>query len=167
MRADALTKQVDRATPDIDRPGLTPAYITLFKTVMKRAVSARRAAETGLCKIASFDPKAVNRAKCALPDAARIAAAAERVGALGNLGRFSLILALDGHELCVCDCAQVLGGSISAASQHLKELRRLGAITFRTAGKMAYYRIADPRWVVLAQAAVALLQPVPVRRASA
>jgi ArsR family transcriptional regulator, lead/cadmium/zinc/bismuth-responsive transcriptional repressor len=148
-------------------PSLTPAGSVLFKQTVKRTVRSRRAAEVGLCQIASFDPKAVSRAKRALPNAVQTAAAAERIGALGNPGRFSLILALDGHELCVCDCAQVLGGSVPAASQHLKALRQLGAITFRTEGKMAYYRIADPRWVALAQAAVALLQPVSARSASA
>lgn len=45
---------------------------------------------------------------------------------------------------------------MSRASQHLKELRRLGAITFRTAGKMAYYRIADQRWIDLARSALDL-----------
>ncbi|MBI5940727.1 MAG: helix-turn-helix transcriptional regulator [Caulobacterales bacterium] len=138
---------------------MIPKAIVVFSKTVKRVSRADGASKVGVCQIASFNPQAVSRAKRALPDAAQIAAAAERVGALGNLGRFSLILALDGRELCVCDCAQVLGGSVPAASQHLKELRRLGAITFRTAGKMAYYRIADPRWVALARAAVALLQP--------
>lgn len=142
---------------------MTLGFNALHKKTVKRAVRPHRDSEPGVCQVASFDPKAVSRAKRALPDALQTEAAAERMGALGNPGRFSLILALDGHELCVCDCAQVLGGSVSAASQHLKELRRLGAITYRTAGKMAYYRIADPRWVTLAQAAVALLQPVSAR----
>lgn len=139
------------------------ADVVLFSETVKRATRPERAAKVGLCQIASFDPQAVSRAKRALPAAALTAAAAERIGTLGNPGRFSLILALDGRELCVCDCAQVLGGSVPAASQHLKELRRLGAITFRTAGKMAYYRIADPRWVALARAAVALLDPATDR----
>lgn len=126
-----------------------------------------RAGQAGLCQISSFDPQAVNRAKRTLPSTRQTIAAAERLGSLGNPGRFSLLLALDEHELCVCDCAQVLGGSISAASQHLKELRQLGAITFRTAGKMAYYRIADPRWVALAHAALELLKPATSPRARA
>jgi ArsR family transcriptional regulator, lead/cadmium/zinc/bismuth-responsive transcriptional repressor len=121
----------------------------------------------GDCQIASFDPQAVSRAKRSLPSARQIADAAERLGRLGNPARFALLLALDGQELCVCDCAQVLGGSVAAASQHLKALREHGAITFRTAGKMAYYRIVDPRWVALAHAAMALLEPAKVRSACA
>lgn len=153
--------------PSLRPLSLTTRPLVLFKETVKRPARANRTAEAGACQIASFDPQAVSRAKRALPSAEQTLAAAERVGSLGNPGRFSLLLALDGHELCVCDCAQVLGGSISAASQHLKELRQLGAITFRTAGKMAYYRIADPRWVALAHAALDLLEVVPSRRARA
>jgi DNA-binding transcriptional ArsR family regulator len=109
-----------------------------------------------MCQVASFDPKAVAQARRVLPRLDDIRQAAERLAVMGNPARFALLLALDGRELCVCDCAKVLGGSVSGASQHLKELRRLGAITFRTAGKMAYYRIADARWIGLAQGALAL-----------
>lgn len=121
---------------------------------MKRG--ARSSAEAGMCQVASFDPKAVAQARRVLPRVDDIRQAAERLAAMGNPARFALLLALDGRELCVCDCAKVLGGSVSGASQHLKELRRLGAITFRTAGKMAYYHIADARWIGLAQGALAL-----------
>jgi len=121
---------------------------------MKRVL--RSTAEAGMCQVASFDPKAVAQARRVLPRLDDIRQAAERLAVMGNPARFALLLALDGRELCVCDCAKVLGGSVSGASQHLKELRRLGAITFRTAGKMAYYRIADARWIGLAQGALAL-----------
>lgn len=121
---------------------------------MKRG--APSSAEAGMCQVASFDPKAVAQARRVLPRLDDIRQAAERLAVMGNPARFALLLALDGRELCVCDCAKVLGGSVSGASQHLKELRRLGAITFRTAGKMAYYRIADARWIGLAQGALAL-----------
>ncbi len=92
---------------------------------------------------------------------------AEHFSALGNPARLALLLALDGRELCVCDCAQVLGCSVSGVSQHLKELRRLGAITFRNAGKLAYYRIADQRWIDLAHEALAMLDGKTSRKASA
>jgi DNA-binding transcriptional ArsR family regulator len=109
-----------------------------------------------MCQVASFDPKAVAQARRVLPPAGDICQTAERLAVLGNPARLALLLALDGRELCVCDSAKVLGSSVSGASQHLKELRRLGAITFRTAGKMAYYRIADPRWLDLARSALVL-----------
>jgi DNA-binding transcriptional ArsR family regulator len=121
---------------------------------MKRG--RRSVADPGICQVASFNPKAVALARRGLPPTGDIRQTAERLAVLGNPARLALLLALDGRELCVCDSAKVLGGSVSGASQHLKELRRLGAITFRTAGKMAYYRIAEPRWIALARRALAL-----------
>jgi len=129
----------------------------LYKFV-KRGARPNRA-NSGRCQIASIDPRAIARARLLLPAPVNIAAAAERLGALGHPARLSLLLALEERELCVCDCAQVLGGTISATSIHLKELRQLGAITFRNAGRMAYYRLLDPRWVALARAALSLLDP--------
>jgi DNA-binding transcriptional ArsR family regulator len=131
---------------------------------MKRAGAS---IDAGMCQVASFDPKAVAQARRGLPSTGDIRQAAERLAALGNPARLALLLALDGRELCVCDSAKVLGGSVSGASQHLKELRRLGAITFRTAGKMAYYRIADARWIDLARSALDLAGRTARTKASA
>lgn len=136
-----------------------------FYEIMKR--EGRPCVDAGVCQVASFDPKAVAQARRHLPHPDDMRLTAERFGVLGNAARLSLLLALQGRELCVCDCAQVLGGSVSAASQHLKELRRLGAITFRASGKMAYYRIADPRWVGVVHEAMALLQPLSTQKTSA
>ena len=137
----------------------------LFYGTMKRG--QRSSADAGMCQVASFDPKTVAKARRALPSQEDLSLVADRLGALGNPARLALLLALDGCELCVCDCAKVLSSSVSGASQHLKELRRLGAITFRTAGKMAYYRIADPRWVDVARDALALLSGSTRRKVSA
>ena len=120
--------------------------------------------DAGICQVASFDPKAVTQARRGLPPMGELRETAERLAVLGNPARLALLLALDERELCVCDSAKVLGGSVSGASQHLKELRRLGAITFRSAGKMAYYRIADQRWIDLARSALALAdRPAPTK----
>ena len=96
-----------------------------------------------------------------MPAAAILAKTADAFGVFANPARLRLMLALDGRELCVCDCSQVLGASLSGTSQHLKELRRLGAITFRAQGKMAYYRLADRRWLRIAEAGLqAVDEPV-------
>ena len=132
---------------------------------MKRQVPKRAA--VGECRVASFNPAAVTAARRRLPrsaDAQRVAAC---FGVLGNPARLSLLLALKGRELCVCDCARVLDGSVSGASQHLKELRRLGAITFRTAGRMAYYRIADPLWLDRVEETLAMVTSTTRRKVSA
>ena len=121
----------------------------------------------GSCEVEVFDPASVARARRAMPADASIAATAEAMAALGNPARLRLLLALDGRELCVCDCSQVLGASLSGTSQHLKELRRMGAITFRAQGKMAYYRIADRRWLRIAEAALLAIDQPAADEASA
>lgn len=118
---------------------------------MKRSQATVR---EGACEIASFDRASVARARAAMPGAESVALTATALGALAHPARLRLVLALDGRELCVCDCAQVLGASLSGTSQHLKELRSVGAITFRAEGKMAYYRLADRRWLAIAEAAI-------------
>ena len=128
---------------------------------MKRA---RSAARDGACEVDSFDPASVARARQAMPETESVALAAAALGALAHPARLRLVLALDGRELCVCDCAQVLGASVSGTSQHLKELRTVGAITFRADGKMAYYRLSDRRWLTIAEAAVrAAITPARTR----
>jgi DNA-binding transcriptional ArsR family regulator len=102
-----------------------------------------------------------------MPRDAAVTAVAAGFGVLANPARLRLLLALDGRELCVCDCSQVLGASLSGTSQHLKELRRLGAITFRAEGKMAYYRLADRRWLAIAEAALTAVAEPAVEQDSA
>lgn len=128
---------------------------------MKRAKANVR---EGVCEVDSFDPASVARARQAMPGTEAVVLAATALGALSHPARLRLVLALDGRELCVCDCAQVLGASLSGTSQHLKELRMVGAITFRAEGKMAYYRLADRRWLAISEAAVrAASSPARVR----
>lgn len=128
---------------------------------MKRAKATAR---EGACEVDSFDPASVARARQAMPDARAVELASAAFGVLAHPARLRLVLALENRELCVCDCAQVLGASVSGTSQHLKELRTVGAITFRADGKMAYYRLLDRRWLAIAEAAVrAATTPVRVR----
>jgi len=63
-------------------------------------------------------------------------------GALADRARLKILYALsNGEELCVCDVAHVLGVSISTASHHLRKLRDLKVLQYRTDGKMAYYSL--------------------------
>ena len=125
-----------------------------MKRHIKRLSRAAPRSSDGSCEVDLFDP-------------ASISAASEAMSALGNPARLRLLLALDGRELCVCDCSQVLGASLSGTSQHLKELRRMGAITFRAQGKMAYYRLADHRWLRIAEAALQAIDHPATDEASA
>jgi ArsR family transcriptional regulator, lead/cadmium/zinc/bismuth-responsive transcriptional repressor len=45
--------------------------------------------------------------------------------------------------LCVCDLANLLGVSQSAASHSLRALRQMRLMRFRKEGKIAYYALDD------------------------
>ncbi|MFC7322068.1 ArsR/SmtB family transcription factor [Halobacillus campisalis] len=47
-------------------------------------------------------------------------------------------------ELCVCDVANIIGGSSATASHHLRHLRKLGLAEQQKKGKLVYYSLADP-----------------------
>jgi len=96
-------------------------------------------------------PTHVKRARAVLPPAAFLRKTAAAVKALTHEGRLRILWALEDRELCVCDLAQVLGLSFSGTSQHLKTLRELGAIDYRTQGKLVYYTLTEPFWLELAR----------------
>jgi DNA-binding transcriptional ArsR family regulator len=114
-----------------------------------KPMSKRRVNE-GICEVDCIDGPQAAAARAALPPEEESRAVAEAVKVLGHPGRLRVLKALEGRELCVCDLAHVLSTSMSATSAQLKELRRLGAVAFRTQGKLAYYRIADSFWLELA-----------------
>lgn len=100
-----------------------------------------------MCEVDRVDGQRVAEAVAALPAMETSQEIADALKVLAHPGRLRVLKALDGRELCVCDLARVLGMSMSGMSQQLKELRRIGAVSFRADGKLAYYRIEDPFWL--------------------
>ena len=98
----------------------------------------------GLCNVPCFKQDLVARLRAAMPSDEEIEEARVVFAALGDRTRLRILHALqDGEELCVCDVAHVLGMSVSAASHHLRKLRDLKILKYRTDGKMAYYSFRD------------------------
>ncbi|MDD3411519.1 MAG: metalloregulator ArsR/SmtB family transcription factor [Eubacteriales bacterium] len=62
---------------------------------------------------------------------------------LGDPTRMKILWALDQHELCVCDIANVLSMTKSAVSHQLAVLRGAALVTFRRDTKTVYYSLAD------------------------
>ncbi len=62
---------------------------------------------------------------------------------LGDSTRISILFAIDGEPLCVCDIAELLGMTTSAVSHQLKILRQNDLITYKRVGKNVYYSLAD------------------------
>jgi ArsR family transcriptional regulator, lead/cadmium/zinc/bismuth-responsive transcriptional repressor len=91
-------------------------------------------------EIAVFDPDQVEKVLDAMPDREALTRAADRLQGLAHPSRLQALLALAVSELCVGDVAAVLGLSLSATSTMLKQLRSLGYVATRHAGKQTYYR---------------------------
>ncbi|MEP7274653.1 MAG: metalloregulator ArsR/SmtB family transcription factor [Acidobacteriota bacterium] len=75
------------------------------------------------------------------PDAVQVLA--ETFKLLGDSTRIRIAFALSREELCVCDLANLLGISQSAASHSLRVLRQMRLVRVRKEGKIAYYALDD------------------------
>lgn len=127
-KKDELAEPAARAKPRL-KPRTRPAGSDRFRNEQQ--------------EIAVFDPEHVERVLDALPDAATLSLAADRLQGLAHPSRLQALIALSIAELCVGDIAAVLGLSLSATSTMLKQLRSLGYVTMRHAGKQTYYRVAS------------------------
>lgn len=62
---------------------------------------------------------------------------------LGDSTRMSILYAIDGEPMCVCDIAELLGMTKSAVSHQLKILRANDLVSYRKVGKNVIYSPAD------------------------
>ena len=69
---------------------------------------------------------------------------ADSLGAAGNLQRLKVLYLLHAHkEMCVCDLAEVLELTDSAASQHLRKLKDKNIVKTRREGQTIYYSLVQ------------------------
>ncbi|GMU82414.1 MAG: hypothetical protein AMXMBFR47_22850 [Planctomycetota bacterium] len=108
-----------------------------------------RRVDKGVCGVSLFHADGVRAAHASLSSDGELQVAAEAFQVLAHPSRLRVLQALQNRELCVCDLSAVLGLSMPATSQTLRELRNLGAVKYRTAGKLAIYSLADAFWAVL------------------
>lgn len=72
-----------------------------------------------------------------------LADAAELARSLGHPHRLALLDCLRGDELAVERLAEACALSLANASQHLQQLKRVGAVQSRRDGKRVLYRLGD------------------------
>ena len=66
------------------------------------------------------------------------------LGALGDPGRYRIFkILMDHHDICVTDIAAILGITVSAASQQLRVLERIGLVKKERMGQMICYEVRD------------------------
>lgn len=100
-------------------------------------------ASDALCDVEVVHEDAVHAALAERTDDDSLTWLADTFQILSNPTRLRIVEALAGRELCVCDLAAVVGGSQSAVSHHLRQLRQMRLVTYRREGRMAYYRLDD------------------------
>ena len=61
----------------------------------------------------------------------------------GDSTRISILFAIDGEPMCVCDIAELLGMTKSAVSHQLKILRQSLLVKYKKSGKNVFYSLAD------------------------
>jgi ArsR family transcriptional regulator, lead/cadmium/zinc/bismuth-responsive transcriptional repressor len=96
------------------------------------------------CEVLSVHQERVNAARSTLPGAEERSRVAGYLRLLGDQTRITILCALDGRELCVCDLTVLLGLSQSAVSHQLALLRAGGLVRVRRDGKVAWYTLVDP-----------------------
>jgi len=69
---------------------------------------------------------------------------ADSLGVAGNLQRLKILYLLHAHkEMCVCDLAEILEFTDSAASQHLRKLKDKNIVKTRREGQTIYYSLVE------------------------
>ena len=69
---------------------------------------------------------------------------ADSLGVAGNLQRLKILYLLHAHkEMCVCDLAEILELSDSAASQHLRKLKDKNMVKTRREKQTIYYSLVE------------------------
>jgi DNA-binding transcriptional ArsR family regulator len=88
-------------------------------------------------------PRAVSRARAALPGAETLASLGEFFKLVGDPTRLGILHALVPGELCVQDLGEALGMSESATSHQLALLRRARMVKARRSGRSVFYGLVD------------------------
>ena len=96
------------------------------------------------CFVPCFKAELVAELRSAMPSEGALDEARQLFAALSDRTRLKVLCAMQsGQELCVCDVAHVRGMSVSTASHHLRKMRDLRILKYRSDGKMAYYSLRD------------------------
>ena len=96
-----------------------------------------------LCECEEVHSETVKKKMVTMPKQTDIYELSDFFKILGDSTRLSILFALDGDRMCVCDVAELLGITKSAVSHQLKILRQNDLVTYRKSGKNVFYSLAD------------------------
>ena len=95
------------------------------------------------CQVHVIHQERLRRAREESPGTERLALMARLFKAMGDPTRLSILAALAGGEMCVCDLAAFAGTSESAVSHQLRRLKDLGLLKRRREAQSLYYSLDD------------------------
>ena len=98
---------------------------------------------TPLCECEETHPELIKKKREALPEDVTLYALSDFFKILGDSTRMSILYAIDGEPMCVCDIAALLGMTKSAVSHQLKILRHNALVIYKKVGKNVFYSLAD------------------------
>ncbi len=110
--------------------------------------------QSELCEAPHLDANAAEaRRERQMPDDA-VQTLSDMFRILGDPTRVRILDVLTAGELCVCDLAELVGISESAASHQLRLMRGMRLVRPRRAGRQVYYSIDDQHILSLFQQAL-------------
>ena len=96
-----------------------------------------------VCECEEIHSDAVEKRRASMPPEETLYDLADFFKIFGDSTRMSILFAIDGEPLCVCDIAALLGMTKSAVSHQLKILRQSDLVKYRKSGKNVLYTLAD------------------------
>ena len=96
-----------------------------------------------ICECDEVHSDAVEKRRVEMPEEETLYDLADFFKIFGDSTRMSILFAIDGEPLCVCDIAELLGMTKSAVSHQLKILRQSDLVKYRKSGKNVFYSLAD------------------------
>ncbi len=95
------------------------------------------------CECEELHSDVIEKKREAMPDMNTLYDLSDFFKIFGDSTRMSILFAIDGEPMCVCDIAALLGMTKSAVSHQLKILRQSDLITYKKSGKNVFYTLSD------------------------
>lgn len=96
-----------------------------------------------ICDCHAVNHEVVEQTLARMPEGTVLDRVAEFWKVMGDPTRCRMIFALQQHEMCVCDLANVLSMTKSSISHQLSKMRTSGVVKCRRSGKSVYYSLDD------------------------
>ena len=96
-----------------------------------------------MCECCETHEDIISERKKTMPGEETLYDLADFFKIFGDSTRMSILFAIDGAPMCVCDIASLLGMTKSAVSHQLKILRTSELVSYKKQGKNVIYYLKD------------------------